>query len=90
MYSPIQTDLLVAVRDQGYMFVTGPDVIKTVTGEDVTMEDLGGAQTHMTKSGVSHYTANDEQDALDYVKDLLSYLPSNNRAEAPRLPYPVA
>lgn len=66
------------------MFVTGPDVIKTVTGEDVTMEDLGGAHTHMTKSGVAHYVASGEQDALDYVKDLLSYLPSNNRAEAPR------
>jgi propionyl-CoA carboxylase beta chain len=65
------------------MFITGPDVIKTVTGEDVTMEDLGGARTHNTKSGNSHYMATDEQDAIDYVKALLSFLPSNNLDEAP-------
>ena len=57
------------------MFITGPDVIKTVTGEDVTMEELGGARTHNTKSGNAHYMASDETDALDYVKALLSYLP---------------
>ncbi|WP_216912877.1 acyl-CoA carboxylase subunit beta [Nocardia noduli] len=86
VYSPALTDFVVMVDGTSQMFVTGPDVIKTVTGEDVTMEDLGGAHTHMTKSGVAHYVASGEQDALDYVKDLLSYLPSNNRAEAPRLP----
>ncbi|MFQ6328819.1 acyl-CoA carboxylase subunit beta [Nocardia sp. CWNU-33] len=84
VYSPALTDFVVMVDGTSQMFVTGPDVIKTVTGEDVTMEDLGGAHTHMTKSGVAHYVASGEQDALDYVKDLLSYLPSNNRAEAPR------
>ncbi|MGC5247935.1 acyl-CoA carboxylase subunit beta [Gordonia sp. DT219] len=86
VYSPALTDFVVMVDGTSQMFVTGPDVIKTVTGEDVTMEDLGGATTHMTKSGVAHYVASDEEDALDYVKDLLGYLPSNNRAEAPRLP----
>src|SRR3712207_6952389 len=60
------------------MFITGPDVVKTVTGEDVSLEELGGARTHNTKSGVAHYLAEDEADALDYVKALLSYLPSNN------------
>jgi propionyl-CoA carboxylase beta chain len=85
VYSPALTDFVVMVDGTSQMFVTGPDVIKTVTGEDVTMEDLGGAHTHMTKSGVAHYVASGEQDALDYVKDLLSYLPSNNRAEAPRM-----
>ncbi|RMI31726.1 acyl-CoA carboxylase subunit beta [Nocardia stercoris] len=86
VYSPALTDFVVMVDQTSQMFVTGPDVIKTVTGEEVTMEDLGGAHTHMTKSGVAHYVASGEQDALDYVKDLLSYLPSNNRAEAPRYP----
>ena len=90
VYSPALTDFVVMVDKTSQMFVTGPDVIKTVTGEDVTMEDLGGANTHMGTSGVAHYVASDEQDALDYVKDLLSYLPSNNRAEAPRLPFPIA
>ncbi|MFD1814388.1 acyl-CoA carboxylase subunit beta [Rhodococcus gannanensis] len=85
VYSPALTDFVVMVDQTSQMFVTGPDVIKTVTGEDVTMEDLGGAHTHMAKSGVAHYVASGEQDALDYVKDLLSYLPSNNQAAAPRL-----
>ena len=85
VYSPALTDFVVMVDEASQMFVTGPDVIKTVTGEDVTMEDLGGARTHMAKSGVAHYVASGEQDALDYVKDLLSYLPSNNQAAAPRL-----
>ncbi|MFB7878184.1 acyl-CoA carboxylase subunit beta [Nocardia sp. NPDC056064] len=84
VYSPALTDFVVMVDQTSQMFVTGPDVIRTVTGEEVTMEDLGGAHTHMTKSGVAHYVASGEQDALDYVKDLLGYLPSNNRAEAPR------
>ncbi|MGL4306915.1 MAG: acyl-CoA carboxylase subunit beta [Mycobacteriaceae bacterium] len=86
VYSPALTDFVVMVDKTSQMFVTGPDVIKTVTGEDVTMEDLGGAHTHMEKSGVAHYVASGEQDAIDYVKELLSYLPSNNRAETPRLP----
>jgi propionyl-CoA carboxylase beta chain len=65
------------------MFITGPDVIKTVTGEDVTMEELGGARTHNTKSGNAHYMATDEDDALDYLKAMLSYLPANNLDEGP-------
>ena len=74
------------------MFITGPDVIKTVTGEEVTMEELGGAHTHMSKSGTASYVGSDEEDALDYVRELLSYLPSNNRSEPPRTaaPQPVA
>lgn len=86
VYSPALTDFTVMVDGTSNMFVTGPDVIKTVTGEEVTQEELGGASTHMTKSGVSHYTAADDQDALDFVRELLSFLPSNNRAEAPRFP----
>ena len=65
------------------MFITGPDVIKTVTGEDVTMEELGGARTHNTKSGNAHYMGSDEDDAIEYVKALLSYLPANNLDPAP-------
>ncbi|WP_283164509.1 carboxyl transferase domain-containing protein, partial [Rhodococcus sp. 14-2483-1-1] len=84
VYSPALTDFVVMVDGTSQMFVTGPDVIKTVTGENVTMEELGGAKTHMEKSGVAHYVASGEHDALDYVRDLLSYLPSNNRADAPR------
>ncbi|GAA2068985.1 acyl-CoA carboxylase subunit beta [Williamsia deligens] len=86
VYSPALTDFVVMVDKTSQMFITGPDVIKTVTGEDVTMEDLGGAQTHMTRSGTAHYVASDEEDALDYVREILSYLPSNNKAEPPRLP----
>jgi propionyl-CoA carboxylase beta chain len=68
------------------MFITGPDVIKAVTGEDVGMEELGGANTHAAKTGNAHYLAENEDDALDYVKAILSYLPSNNMEEAPVLP----
>ena len=68
------------------MFITGPEVIKTVTGEDVGMEELGGAHTHNTRSGNAHYLAQNEDDAIDYVKALLSYLPSNNMDGAPHLP----
>ena len=78
VYSPALTDFIVMVDKTSQMFITGPDVVKTVTGEDVTLEDLGGARTHNTKSGVAHYLAEDEADALDFVKALLSYLPSNN------------
>ncbi|MBO0853779.1 MAG: acyl-CoA carboxylase subunit beta [Nocardia sp.] len=86
VYSPALTDFVVMVDETSQMFITGPDVIKTVTGEEVTMEELGGAHTHMVKSGTAHYVASGEQDALDWVKELLGYLPSNNRAEAPRYP----
>ncbi|MBD0023341.1 methylmalonyl-CoA carboxyltransferase [Gordonia pseudamarae] len=86
VYSPALTDFVVMVDQTSQMFITGPDVIKTVTGEEVTMEELGGAHTHMSKSGTASYVASDEEDALDYVRELLSYLPSNNRSEPPRLP----
>ena len=85
VYSPAITDFTVMVDRTSHMFITGPDVIKTVTGEDVSMEDLGGARTHNTRSGVAHYMAADEDDAVDYVKALLSYLPSNNLDEVPAL-----
>ncbi len=83
VYSPAVTDFTIMVDGTSNMFITGPDVIKTVTGEDVTMEELGGARTHNTRSGNAHYMASDEDDAIEYVKALLSYLPSNNLDEAP-------
>jgi len=90
VYSPALTDFVVMVDKTSQMFITGPDVVKTVTGEDVTLEELGGARTHNTKSGVAHYLAEDEADALDYVKALLSYLPSNNLDPLPALDVPPA
>ncbi len=81
VYSPAVTDFTIMVDKTSHMFITGPDVIKTVTGEDVKMEDLGGARTHNTKSGNAHYLASDEDDAFEYAKALLSYLPSNNLDE---------
>ncbi|MFW5420342.1 acyl-CoA carboxylase subunit beta [Nocardiopsis sp. CNT-189] len=86
VYSPALTDFVVMVDQTSQMFITGPDVIKTVTGEDVSMEELGGARAHNTRSGVAHYMGADEQDALDYVKELLAHLPSNNLDDAPVLP----
>jgi len=81
VYSPALTDFVIMVDKTSHMFVTGPDVIKTVTGEDVGFEELGGALTHNKVSGVSHYLASDEDDALDYARSLLSYLPDNNLSE---------
>ncbi|MFJ9406160.1 acyl-CoA carboxylase subunit beta [Streptomyces sp. NPDC101393] len=86
VYSPAITDFTVMVDQTSHMFITGPDVIKTVTGEDVGFEELGGARTHNTTSGVAHHMAGDEKDAIDYVKGLLSYLPSNNLSEPPAFP----
>jgi propionyl-CoA carboxylase beta chain len=86
VYSPAVTDFTLMVDGTSHMFITGPDVIKTVTGEDVTFEELGGAHTHMTKSGVAHYQAADEQDCIEFAKLLLSYLPSNNLDEPPIIP----
>ena len=83
VYSPALTDFTVMVDQTSHMFITGPDVIKTVTGEEVGFEELGGGRTHNTKSGNAHYLGADEEDALAYVQDLLSFLPSNNRAEPP-------
>ena len=81
VYSPAVTDFTIMVDGSSNMFITGPDVIKTVTGEDVTMEELGGARTHNTKSGNAHYMGSDEDDAIEYVKALLSFLPQNNLDE---------
>ncbi len=86
VYSPAITDFTLMVEQTSHMFITGPDVIKTVTGEEVSFEDLGGAQAHNVKSGVAHYQAADEQDCLDFARELLSYLPSNNLEEPPVLP----
>ncbi|WP_372449261.1 acyl-CoA carboxylase subunit beta [Streptomyces montanisoli] len=86
VYSPAITDFTVMVDQTSHMFITGPDVIKTVTGEDVGFEELGGARTHNTTSGVAHQMAGDEKDAIEYVKSLLSYLPSNNLSEPPAFP----
>lgn len=86
VYSPALTDFTVMVDQTSQMFITGPDVIKTVTGEDVSMEELGGAATHTARSGVAHYMGTDEQDAIDYVKDLLAHLPDNNLDETPPIP----
>ncbi|MEV0275600.1 acyl-CoA carboxylase subunit beta [Streptomyces sp. NPDC050610] len=86
VYSPAITDFTVMVDQTSHMFITGPDVIKTVTGEDVAFEQLGGARTHNTTSGVAHHMAGDEKDAIDYVKALLSYLPSNNLSAPPAFP----
>ncbi len=83
VYSPALTDFVIMVDGSSQMFVTGPDVIKTVTGEDVGMEELGGGLTHNQKSGVSHYLASDEDDAFDYARVLLSYLPDHFEAPTP-------
>jgi propionyl-CoA carboxylase beta chain len=83
VYSPALTDFVVMVDKTSHMFITGPDVIKTVTGEDVGFEELGGAHTHNTKSGNAHYQAADEKDAFEYVRSLLSFLPQNNLEDPP-------
>ncbi len=83
VYSPAMTDFIFMVREKSHMFITGPDVVKTVTGEEVSLEDLGGATSHSTKSGVATFVANSEHDTLDDVKTLLSFLPSNNLEQPP-------
>jgi len=84
VYSPAITDFTVMVENTSYMFVTGPDVIKTVTHEEVTKEDLGGAMTHNAKSGVAHFAVATDRDCLALIRELLSFLPSNNLDEPPR------
>src|SRR6516225_3303791 len=83
VYSPAMTDFIVMVRDTSYMFITGPDVIKATTHEEVTMEALGGADTHSTKSGVCHLEEPDDASALQAIRELLSYMPSNNAEDPP-------
>jgi propionyl-CoA carboxylase beta chain len=84
VYSPAITDFTLMVEGTSHMFITGPDVIKTVTGEEVSFEDLGGAHAHSVKSGVAHYQARDEDDCLEFARELLSYLPSNNLDDPPQ------
>ena len=83
VYSPALTDFTVMIKDTSYMFLTGPNVVKAVTGQSVTQEDLGGASVHATKSGVAHFAAKDEEEGIQTIRQLLSFLPSNNRETAP-------
>ena len=87
VYSPALTDFIMMVENTSYMFVTGPNVVKTVTHEEVTSEELGGASAHSTKSGVTHFTAPNEIDAINQLKKLISYIPQNCEEEPPALPY---
>ena len=84
VYSPAITDFIYMVKETSHMFITGPEVIKTVTGEEVTFEQLGGAMTHASKSGVAHFVAEDEEDCLAQVRYLMSFIPSNNLEDPPR------
>ncbi len=89
VYSPAITDFIMMVENTSYMFVTGPNVVKTVTHEEVTSEELGGATTHATKSGVTHFTAANEIDCIQKLKQLLSYLPQNCEEDAPNIAYEI-
>lgn len=86
VYSPALTDFIMMAKNTSYMFVTGPKVVKTVTNEDVTVEDLGGASIHSTKSGVAHFAVDNEEEGIQMLRKLLSYLPSNNMEEPPYIP----
>ena len=90
VYSPAITDFIVMVENMSYMFVTGPNVVKTVTHEEVSSEELGGAQTHASKSGVTHFTASNGLDCLDKIKKMLSYMPQNCEDNPPALAYEAA
>lgn len=87
-YSPALTDFIFMVKEKSHLFVTGPDVVKTVTQEEVSKEELGGAQVHSSKSGVAHFVGENEEETLMMVRELLSFLPSNNVEDAPTLPFP--
>lgn len=87
VYSPAITDFILMVENTSYMFITGPNVVKTVTNEDVTSEELGGAHTHATKSGVTHFTAANDLECIQQIKNLLSYMPQNCEETTPRLAY---
>src|SRR5437867_7505324 len=86
VYSPAITDFVIMVQGTSHMFVTGPNVIKEVTKEDVSFEDLGGAMTHNTKSGVAHFAVEDDEACLAAIRRLLSFIPSNNVDDPPRVP----
>jgi acetyl-CoA carboxylase carboxyltransferase component len=83
VYSPAMTDWIFMVKNTSYMFITGPDVIKAVTGEEITQEELGGAMAHNSRSGVAHFASESDEDAIASIKELLSYLPSNNMEDPP-------
>jgi len=85
VYSPAMTDWVFMVKKSSYMFITGPEVIKSVTGEEISFEDLGGAETHNRKSGVAHFACESDEDAINQIKVLLSYLPSNNMEDPPHV-----
>src|SRR5690242_3950758 len=85
VYSPAMTDFIFMVKETSHMFITGPDVVKTVTGEEPTFEELGGAMSHNTKSGVAHFASDDEDQCLEDTRYLLSFLPQNNLETAPRV-----
>src|SRR3954467_6233325 len=85
VYSPAMTDFTFMVKETSHMFITGPDVIRTVTGEEVGFEELGGAMSHATKSGVAHFAADDEDQCLEDARYLFSFLPQNNLETAPRV-----
>ena len=85
VYSPALTDFILMTEENSYMFITGPKVVKSVTNEDVTVEELGGARVHATKSGVTHFTAPTEEEAIATVRRLVSFIPQNNMEEAPRV-----
>ena len=89
VYSPAMTDFTLMVEDTSYMFVTGPNVVKTVTNEEITLEELGGAGAHSTKSGVTHLTAANDVECIVKTRKLLSYIPQNNREKAPDLPFEI-
>ena len=89
VYSPAMTDFIMMVEGSSYMFVTGPNVVKTVTNEEVTSEELGGASTHASKSGVTHLVAANDVDCMDKIKRLLSYIPQNCEDKVPSLPYTI-
>ena len=86
VYSPALTDFTIMKRDTSYMFLTGPAVVKTVTGEDVTQEQLGGASVHTSKSGVADFAASTEEEAMELIRKLISYIPQNNMEDAPLAP----
>ena len=85
VYSPALTDFVCMVEDTSYMFITGPDVVKTVTSEEVTKQELGGAQVHSEESGVSHFESKNEEEAIAQIRELLSFVPSNNADDPPRV-----
>src|SRR5207302_4941316 len=86
VYSPAITDFTIMVRNSSYMFVTGPDVLKTVTHEEVSKEELGGATTHNATSGVAHFAVDDDRECIALLRELLSFMPSNNVDDPPRRP----